>query len=68
VTAISLLSIHVDSAPKQVSLDPDGLLLRLEVGVSLDLSDASPETCRTIARLLMQAARVKDSTHLKAVV
>jgi hypothetical protein len=67
VTAISLLSIHVDSAPKQVSLDPDGLLLRLEVGVSLDLSDASPETCRTIARLLMQAARVKTTKHLTAV-
>ena len=67
MTAISLLSIYVDSAPEQVSLDPDSLSLRLEVGVSLDLSDASPETCRTIARLLMQAARVKTVNHLTAV-
>ena len=68
MTAISLLSIRVDSPPEQVRLDPDGLLLRLEAGVSLDLSDTSPETCRMLARLLMQAARVKDSAHLKAVV
>lgn len=67
MTAISLLSIHVDSTPDQVSLDPDSLTLRLEVGVSLDLSDTSPETCRTIARLLMQAARVKSNKHLTAV-
>lgn len=68
MTAISLLSVHVDSQPTQISLDPDSLNLRLEVGVHLDLSETSPETCRTIARLLMQAARVKDSVHLRAVV
>lgn len=68
MTAISLLSIKVDSRPDQIRLDPDGLLLRLEVGVTLDLDDTSPETCRTIARLLMQAARVKDSVRLRAVV
>lgn len=67
MTAISLLSIYVDSKPEQVRLDPESLRLNLEVGVSLDLSDASPETCRTIARLLMQAARVKTNTHLTAV-
>jgi len=67
MTAISLLSIKVDTPASEISLNPDGLLLRLEAGVHLDLSDASPETCRTIARLLMQAARVKDSRHLTAV-
>lgn len=68
MTAISLLSVYVDGPPDRVSLDPDSLRLRLEVGVHLDLSDASPETCRAIARLLMQAARVKDNTQLKAVI
>jgi hypothetical protein len=68
VTAISLLSIKVDSPPEQLSLDPEyGLVLRLEVGVHLDLSDASEATCRAMARLLMQAARIKASQTLKQV-
>lgn len=60
MTAISLLSVKVDSTPDQIRLDLEhGLTLRLEVGIHLDLTDTSEETCRRLARLLMQAARVK---------
>jgi hypothetical protein len=60
VTAISLLSIKVDSAPEQIRLDPaNGLLLRLEAGVHLNLDDASEETCRALARHFLTAAQIK---------
>lgn len=67
MTAISLLSIKVDSAPEEVSLDP-GMLLRLEVGIHLDLADASEETLRTIARHVLTAARIKAIKRLPEVV
>lgn len=60
MTAISLLAIKVDTPPLGLVTD-DRLLIRLEVGVHLDLSDASEETCRAMARLLLQAARVKKA-------
>lgn len=66
MTAISLLSIKVDSEPEQIRLTPE-LLLRLEVGVHLDLANASEETLLAIGRCFFQAARTKASTQLKAV-
>ena len=66
MTAISLLSIGVDSPPDQISLDPN-LLLRLEVGIHIDLSDAPEETLRTIGRCFLQAARVKANRRLPEV-
>jgi hypothetical protein len=60
VTAISLLSIKVDSPPEQIRLDFDyGLTLRLEAGVHLDLTDASPATCRALAHAFETAAALK---------
>ncbi|MFC8065424.1 hypothetical protein [Streptomyces sp. NPDC057293] len=68
MTAISLLSVKVDSPPQQITLDPEhGLRLRLEVGVHLDLTDTSEETCRALARHLMTAARIKAARHLPEV-
>lgn len=68
MTAISLLSVLVDSRPEDIRLDPEnGLRLRLEVGVHLDLTDASEETCRALARHLMTAARIKAAKSLPEV-
>jgi hypothetical protein len=65
VTAISLLSIKVDSPPEQLRLDLDhgGPLLRLEAGVHLDLTRTSPATCQELARLIAQAGRVNAARH-----
>jgi hypothetical protein len=64
VTAISLLGIKIDSPPEAILLDLDyGLTLRLEVGVHLDLTDASPATCRAIAHAFETAAALKAPTH-----
>lgn len=60
MTRISLLAVTVDSQPEQLHLDPGrGLILRLEAGVHLDLTDASEETCTALAKLLMDAAALK---------
>ncbi|MFJ9671426.1 hypothetical protein ACIRP5_11630 [Streptomyces sp. NPDC101221] len=68
MTAISLLAVKVDSTPQQIELDPEnGLRLRLEVGVHLDLTDTSEETCRVLARHLMTAARIKAAQRLPEV-
>jgi hypothetical protein len=68
VTAISLLSVKVDSPPQQLRLDPEhGLILRLEAGVHLDLTDTPEETCRAMARLLLNAAQIKRVQHLPEV-
>jgi hypothetical protein len=67
MTAISLLAIKVDSRPEQIRLDLDyGLTLRLEVGVHLDLTDASPATCRALAHAFETAAALKAADALKA--
>lgn len=67
MTAISLLSIKVDSPPEAIRLDFDyGLTLRLEVGVSLELKDASPATLRAIAHACETAANL-NSAALRAV-
>jgi ferritin-like metal-binding protein YciE len=68
VTAITLLAIKVDSPPDQLRLDPThGLILRLEAGVHLDLSDASEETCQAMAELLATAAQIKAVRRLPEV-
>lgn len=66
MTAISLLGIKIDSPPQQLSLSPE-LVLRLEAGVHLDLSDAPEDTLRAMARLLVSAARVKASQRVREV-
>lgn len=62
MTHVSLLSIGIDSPPQQIRLDPSHgrLLLRLEVGVHLDLDKASPATCRALAAAFENAALLKD--------
>jgi hypothetical protein len=62
VTHVNLLSIGIDSQPQQIRLDPaDGrLLLRLEVGVHLNLDKTSPATCRALAAAFENAALLKD--------
>lgn len=68
MTAITLLSVKVDSPPETIKLDAEyGLTLRLEVGVHLDITDTSEETCRHLSRLFAQAARTKANARLKAV-
>ncbi len=68
MTAINLLSIGVDSPPEEIRLDPaNGLLLRLEVGVHLNLDDTSEETLRAMARHLLTAARIKAAKRLPEV-
>jgi hypothetical protein len=68
VTSISLLSIKVDSPPSQIHLDAEnGLTLRLEAGIHLNLTDTSEETCRAMARLLLTAARAKAAQRIQAV-
>lgn len=66
MTAISLLSIKVDSPPDQLQLTPS-LLLRLEAGVHLNLEDTSEDTCRAMARLLLNAAQIKRNQRLPEV-
>lgn len=64
MTAISLLSIKIDSPPESIRLDFDyGLTLRLEAGVTLNLADASPATCRAIAHAFEVAAALKTPAH-----
>lgn len=68
MTAISLLAIKVDSPPEQIRLDPaNGLLLRLEPGVHLNLDDTSEATLRAMARHLLTAARIKAAQQLPEV-
>ncbi|PAZ15610.1 hypothetical protein CLM62_12495 [Streptomyces sp. SA15] len=66
MTAISLLAIKVDSPPEQIRLDTEhGLVLRLEAGVHLNLTDTSEETCTALAKLLMDAASLKRLKALR---
>jgi len=68
VTRITLLAVKVDGPPEQPWLDTeDGLRIRLEVGVHLDLTDASADTCIALANLLLDAAAHKRAADLKAV-
>lgn len=66
MTAISLLGIKVDSPPEELTLSPE-LVLRLEAGVHMDLSDAPEETLHAMARLLVQAARTKANQRIRKV-
>lgn len=67
MTSVALCGIKVDSEPEEVTLSPD-LILRLDIGVHLNLADASEATLREMARLCMQAARVKANHRLPEVV
>lgn len=66
MTSVALCGIKVDSTPEQLSLSPE-LVLRLDIGVHLNLADASEATLREMARLCLQAARVKAHRRLPEV-
>lgn len=68
MTAISLLSIRVDSPPEQIRLDTvHGMqLIRLEDGVHLNLTDTSEETCQALAERLLTIAGIKKGQRLAA--
>ncbi|MEV4784084.1 hypothetical protein AB0K53_01270 [Streptomyces tuirus] len=66
MTSVALCGIKVDSDPQDLGLTPD-LVLRLAPGVHLNLADATEATLREMARLCMQAARVKANQQLPEV-
>lgn len=69
MTHVSLLAIGIDSQPEDITLTVvDGMRISLGAGVHLNLRDASPATCREIARAFERAARMKDFARLPEVV
>lgn len=67
MTHVTLLALGIDSQPEDIRLVGAEMRIHLAPGVHLDLSKASPATCREIAGALERAARMKDFQTLPEV-
>lgn len=68
MTRVNLLALGIDSQPGEIRLVvAEAMRIQLAPGVHLDLSKASPATCREIAEAFEQAARMKDFAALPEV-